>query len=1152
MSEYIENSLRNKINSSLMKSIHTARFLTFSKQFEIKYRVISISGRSNQSVQVICKTAGHVVESFGPSLPVLVTEALTFVDRNTAVSVSVSLDGWAWLVCGRRLLVWQCKTTIHDPKLRRTFNSQCRELLLPQSDLAHKADCIAVWLTPGHQVPSCMAVSPEGVVRYWSSVAHEGSSVETSAELAGQEVDCLTYVPGHGCILATTTCTVALLQPQFTSGRNSISCRVLRTSQGWLGGISRRMSSLIFGAMPQSPVTETKLVKVTCTSLGEKASRVLILAGTSLQYWSFPHGETEKMEFDEDIGHTVSQGFQRRFWESSACVPQGMDTCLIDMQPCEEGVVVLMAASCTEVSPEIHFAIGLIPLVDTKLTNTLKWFIPLKIGPLRYRDDIESTILSYRFILSGWEAIIYNQQTVLIANRMSEHDQEKIDLVKGGEDNILGGALCSGTPVLFTKNLGLVTIIPMDFNAQDFNMSYSDANFSLDYGGNNSTFGAENFAAQLSNNDLQEMTFTSDGATQLSAAFLLSLRQNKAQCQEILSGLFPLQEEPVMDIDAILDTTVLKVAKNLIDDYPANDPRWTDHRDLSMTINAVTAMQIPHQLEGKQKALDLFIEFLKEFNLWDRFCAVSYRGIIMAATHVLGEYAEKIVAATAIYNLQMRHSDIMDPIMDQTVSPEARVSDELTTRDIFYREVSNVHVYLPLLVNSACKITQSERVTNQVAQYILQVNTLLLSVLHEVVKYRQQNAVRFVPARCSSGITEYLPWTAAMGKHGLRNCLQTMQSITLKYGVNGTSDHSVRNELYEQLVSLVDLILDGKKCHLESIRGTEKFEVLLKQYENERANLIQPLVKEEQYEQAAILAEKYCDFASLVQICELTNNQNRLDSYIEKFAAQDFVGFLFSWYVKDGKQGKLVERCRRGGAAELAEKLSEHPSLSWVQAALCDELRLASNTLHTLAMEEIDLVMRKKSMLSLSKLALFASDEPEDEVIECVEKINRDLELIAHQEEVPASVLASYGYDIEKLRVLTPTELITLYTCDENLLASEYDFKKALDLLDFVHEQEDKSSLRLRIWARAARRDRWDSVGNNPEQQAQNTVFFKLVDLAHFMGARIQDFLPPLDALLTEPELGSLAGSSSFQFLIKIGYEYVYRNYHVTNESLLF
>ena len=98
------------------------------------------------------------MENFGSSLPVLVTEALTFDDRNTDVSFNVSQDGWAWLVCGRRLLVWQCKTTIHDPKQRRTFQTQCRELLLPQSDLAHKAECIAVWPSPNQQVCSIIVL----------------------------------------------------------------------------------------------------------------------------------------------------------------------------------------------------------------------------------------------------------------------------------------------------------------------------------------------------------------------------------------------------------------------------------------------------------------------------------------------------------------------------------------------------------------------------------------------------------------------------------------------------------------------------------------------------------------------------------------------------------------------------------------------------------------------------------------------------------------------------------------------------------------------------------------------------------------------------------------------------------------------------------
>ncbi|OXU23558.1 hypothetical protein TSAR_013208 [Trichomalopsis sarcophagae] len=1133
---------RTSIGSFLGKSVNSPRRrLSLVQSLKKGSSGVSVSGRSNQSVQVICRTANHIVENFGSTLPVLVTEALTFVERNTAVSVSVSSDGWAWLVCGRRLLVWQCKTTIHDPKQRRTFKTQCRDLLLPQSDLAHKAECIAVWLPPGQQVPSCMAVSPEGIVRYWNNIANEELSVETSAELAGQEVDCLTHIPGHGCILATTTCTVALLQPQSVGGRGSINCRVLRTSQGWLGGIGRRMSSLIFGAIPQSPVQETKLIKVVCTGVNERGSRVLILAGNSLQYWSFPQGEQEKMEFDEDIGHLVTQSFQRKLLESIACNPQNMVTWLIDMQPIDEGIVVLMAAHCVDVSPQIHFAVGLIPLSGTTLTNSFKWFIPIKVGPIFHNEDMESIIHSYRFILSGWEIIVYNHHDVIVVSNLSEYEQDVIDLTRRGEDSILGGALCSGTPVLFTRNLGLITISSTDFTSHDFIQSYSDVNASMDYGGNISMM-PEQFVTLISNEEINEMFYSSDGVKQLQAAFLLSVRQNKEKCDEILNDLFPLQEEPVMDIDAALDTLVLQVAKHLIDDYPANDPRWANHRDLTFTLNAVLAMQIPHQLEGKQKSMDLFVTFLKEHNLWNRFCAVTYRGVIMSTSHVLGEFTEKVVAMLTIYNLQQRFTEIIDSVIERTLQPEAYVSEDLTANDIFYREVSEVHLFLPNLVQIAIEQSQSERPIQQIAQYILQVNSIVLGVLHEVVKYRQSNAEKYVPPRCSR-VAEYLPWTAATGKYGLRTCLNTMQSLTLQHGVNNTSDTNVRNELYEQLVGLIDLILDGRKCHLESIRGTEKFEILLKQYETERTSLIQPLIKDQQYENAAMLAEKYCDFVSLIQICELTNNKSRLDLYMERFASQDFAGFLFSWYVKDGRQGQLVERCRRGGAAELTQKLLQHPILSWVQAALSGGYEVAGKTLYSLALEEQELVTRKKSMLSLAKLAYLASGEPAEKLREGIGKIDSELNLIAHQEDVPVHVLEIYGYDVEKLRVLNPSELINLYTCAESQISNEYDFKKALDLLEYIPEEDEKTSLKLRIWARAARCDKWDTVSKNPEQQIQETTFFKLMDLVHLMGNKIEDVLPPVDMVLSEQELGNLAVSSNFQYLLKLVYEYAFNNY---------
>lgn len=67
-------------------------------------------------------------------------------------------------------------------------------------------------------------------------------------------------------------------------------------------------------------------------------------------------------------------------------------------------------------------------------------------------------------------------------------------------------------------------------------------------------------------------------------------------------------------------------------------------------------------------------------------------------------------------------------------------------------------------------------------------------------------------------------------------------------------------------------------------------------------------------------------------------------------------------------------------------------------------------------------------MLSLAKLSLLASDEDaltsEDDLLE----FDSELELVAHQEDLPANVLAAYGYDVTRLGVLTPAELIKVKT----------------------------------------------------------------------------------------------------------------------------
>ena len=45
-------------------------------------------------------------------------------------------------------------------------------------------------------------------------------------------------------------------------------------------------------------------------------------------------------------------------------------------------------------------------------------------------------------------------------------------------------------------------------------------------------------------------------------------------------------------------------------------------------------------------------------------------------------------------------------------------------------------------------------------------------------------------------------------------------------------------------------------------------------------------VEGEQYDQAVSLAEKYCDFRTLVEVCDRTNNQERLTQYMNRFGSE--------------------------------------------------------------------------------------------------------------------------------------------------------------------------------------------------------------------------------------------------------------------------
>ncbi|XP_058813495.1 nuclear pore complex protein Nup133 [Topomyia yanbarensis] len=1128
----------------------------------------SLSTRSNIStLQVVAKSEYNILECYGLPLPIQVNEILTFSERNAPVSINYSANGWAWLVHGRRLMIWQYResqskamgmgTLSGDsfPTPRRALASQCRQLTLPHCDIGHKATLISVFISEGHQMASCLAVSPAGDVRYWPSIAHDGSSIDECNILEGQEFEELVGQSGGNYLLVTTTCSLVHLQIQLQGGRQTIVSRLVKPPSGFFGGISKRFASIIIG-MHSSQERENKLVKISSEKVSNQEWHITVLADKWIQRWAFGPGGTNERFLCEDaeIIRKIRDFFTYKLW-SGIRDSSEIEIWTLDMQPTDHGVILLAAACNLQRSPQVHYA--LLTFIFEGDGMALKENAMMKNKGF-YNRDREDEYLGFKFVAHRAIAYVYSDKVIFpvlldrivssSANSESSspsEEQEKIEF-NVQDDSILAANCFHNMTLFFTKIHGMVIVTPSDFepNSEVFNSSVSSDIFNPNISVNDSAFISQSIFAPATTNagslilyDLDPEEISSgdkDNANQLKAAFIYHIKRNISASNDIINVILQsIEEKP---FDGELDQLVLKIAEDLVEDIPAADPRW--EAIPKHALGSSTSMQIIQQLREKNIALTQFLEFLHASTLWDKLNGISSGDTVRPTAHLLSDIAEKIVATIAIKCLHNSHSRIIDEAIDLVLAEGNRSppSPNLTNQDLFYVQVNQMHEIFKVFAELVENYVKMELTTTQVQSALVEVNTIVITVLQEVMKFRESKTDMFV-VRNEPHRYEYVPWTASSGKYGLKDVLLHMIGNTLKYGIKGSGEPEFRIKHYKQMTELVDFVLDGRKKYLESVNDEGKRTVLQQQYESQRSDLIFPLVDAEQYELAAKLAEKYLDFQILVAICDKTNNQTRLDEYIERYKELDFSQFAISWHMRQNKQGDIFQRFK-GNQAELARFLSDHPSLAWIQLVFNGELVQAAEVLLALAQNEKELLNRKRVMLSLSKLCALAA---EGDFSAQIAEINSESRLLDLQEQIPVEILNIYGYDIKNAKVLTPEEIVDLFIADEYHKSTEAEFRKALELLDFV---EEPMEVRHKIWCSAILRDNWENYNRNaPLDTMQNMMFFRLIDLCYILDGELENFLPPVENFLTATELGELAENKSFQYLIKLGYEHIYDSY---------
>lgn len=937
---------------------------------------LNISRGGNTSIQwgqynVLGESDHHLLQAHGSVLPVLLIEAISSeVSPFQSISVNIVKEGWAWLVCGRRLFVWKYVQT-------KKSRIESFELQLPGSDLLHKADLVCLVSYKSTHVPGIVAVSPEGTIRYWPSIAHDGHFIETVAgDLQGQECFSLTDIEPLGYILGTTTSSLSHIY--ITS--SSIVCRTLKIPQGVLAGFGQRVTSFIFGALPSSNSNENKpLTKIIREKSSSDEAVIFVLAGTYLQKWSLVDFQTEKLICEYDLEKAITDSYLSTVWNPGKTHPNQLKMWFIDMELQENLILILVAALNQDVSHKLYYAIAVIDVMNISSNQEnlkITKFTVLRSHTPNYSSNNEANLLSLKMITnveSSDVIYIYDKTRIFCC----QYNNDVIDLISftNRESQILGAGVFEGNPLLFTSRDNLVAVKPKD-NINQLIETYKATPSIIK-------------APKMSGNPIEN----------LRSAFRMYRRKETRECSAYIAAFLANFDKPSSESGS--DEFILKLSQELCDESPSTDPRWLDNLNLRANREAMSAL-ILKQLEEKLDVHRQFLDFLKVVRIWSQLSLVNYNGCVSPTKLILCEHEEKIVMAIAIKNLHQELDDIFEPAIDRLIDLRREESEEshLSANDRFYRQVTKIHEILPVLIQFeeeellACMNSPKDGL-----KLVLTISDIVINVFHEVRRFKASNPELYDNLAAKN--IEYVPLTATVGPNGIRTSLLKQLDVLIKNSTRtdavlaGQDDETqLKGIIYQKIVDISDIILEGYVNHLKTIDETsERFKLINKSFDADRTQCIKPLLQAKQYERACSLAEKYHDFETLVRSCEELDNKTKLNRYVEEFKEKGFSEFLFKWYMKEGKQGKMLTT----RSQDLSNFLKDHDDINWLHYIGMDKFNDAANSLQILAAKTDENINKKKTLLSLSKLCLLTNgDQDQDQI----EDINKQLEEILVETEL--------------------------------------------------------------------------------------------------------------------------------------------------------
>lgn len=435
--------------------------------------------------------------------------------------------------------------------------------------------------------------------------------------------------------------------------------------------------------------------------------QLTVLADRWIQRWSLnaATGAEQYLFEDFDMFKQIRDGFHQKVWSN-----RDIGECevrLLDMHATAERTVLVLAGAGAH-TPQFHYALC------TFVERTSGGYELRNFCQLRHTSFVsgEQQPAAMRLLVAAGGAVYVYDDRCVVQVTLNSDDAELCGSGEPGDkvefgvqgDRLLGGMLFQRMPVFFLRQHGFVSVSlagapggedgagGLDF----LNGSLAaDADASL-----NGNFLSQSMAGGLEHTNLSmfelnpdEVFDDSDAVSQLKAAFIYHLKKNASKCVEVLADLLAAGGAEV-DLDGL----VAKIARDLVDDVPAADPRWEQRigqtgGGSSSALGSSASMQIIQQLKEKKLVLQHFIDFLHATELWPQLQSHGERSgtaVVQRPTAlILSDISEKVEAAIALKKIHNAHTRLIDDAIQLVLRGRNEPTDmgTLTTQDLFYVQV---------------------------------------------------------------------------------------------------------------------------------------------------------------------------------------------------------------------------------------------------------------------------------------------------------------------------------------------------------------------------------------------------------------------------------------------------------------------------------